>query len=565
MCYTQVKKSGPIVTTEYYVASMPAVADLVVRRLKEAGVRTLFGVPGGGSSLDLIEAAGSAGLPFVLTATETAGAIAALAQAEITGRPGACLTALGPGAASVVNGVACAFLDRAPLIVFTDGVAASAQGRFEHQRLPLKAVFEPLTKCSCRLEAPVETILGHALRVSVAGRPGPVHVEWPPDLTPTADTVSDDAVPPGAPDLPEGEDGDAGGRMTSTDSSTLEQLLAAARKPLLLAGLGSRTTRAAEAIRTFCERRSIPAMVTYKAKGVVPDGHPFFAGVFTNATIEQPLLREADLVIAAGLDPVELIPRPWSVTAPVVYCGVWPVPTDHVPFVVQLLMEVAAGIGEIDGMLVRSEWTRERVSRDVVDQRRQVLAPAAGLTAQQVIQVASSRLAAASRITVDAGAHMFPATMLWPVGEPNGMLISNGLSTMGFALPAAIGAASIDRERPVVALTGDGGLLMCAGELVTAAREGLQIIVIVFDDASLSLIEIKQQARQFRASGVGLAPIDWPALARSVGLHAFAAGSEAELDQAIERALGCSGPSLIDARIDRSNYSDTVRAIRGTI
>src|SRR5262245_9611764 len=108
---------------------MPTVADLVVRRLKEAGVRTLFGVPGGGSSLDLIEAAGSAGLPFVLTATETAAAIAALAQAEITGRPGACLTALGPGAASVVNGVACAFLDRAPLIVLTDGVAASAQGQ----------------------------------------------------------------------------------------------------------------------------------------------------------------------------------------------------------------------------------------------------------------------------------------------------------------------------------------------------------------------------------------------------------------------------------------------------
>jgi acetolactate synthase-1/2/3 large subunit len=543
---------------------MPAVADLVVRQLKEAGVRTLFGVPGGGSSLDLIEAAGSAGLPFVLTATETAAAIAALTQAEITGRPGACLTALGPGAASVVNGVACALLDRAPLIVFTDGAAASAQGRFEHQRLPLKAVFEPLTKSSCRLEAPVETVLGHALRVALAGRPGPVHVEWPPDL-PTTAGMSDREASPGAPDVPEGEDGDAGGRLTSSDSTTLEQLLAAARKPLLIAGLGSRTTRDAESIRAFCERRSVPAMVTYKAKGVVPDGHPLFAGVFTNATIEQSLLREADLIIAAGLDPVELIPRPWTMTAPVVYCGGWPVPTDHLPVAVQLLMDVAAGIGEIDGMLVRSDWTREQVSRKVVDQRQQILAPASGLTAQQVIQVAASRLAASSRVTVDAGAHMFPATMLWPVREPNGMLISNGLSTMGFALPAAIGAALIDRQRPVVALTGDGGLLMCAGELVTAAREGLRIIVIVFDDASLSLIEIKQQARQFRPSGVGLAPIDWPALARSVGLSSFAAGSEAELDQAIERALGCSGPSLIDARIDRSNYGDTVRAIRGTI
>jgi acetolactate synthase-1/2/3 large subunit len=160
---------------------------------------------------------------------------------------------------------------------------------------------------------------------------------------------------------------------------------------------------------------------------------------------------------------------------------------------------------------------------------------------------------------------MFPATMLWPVREPNGMLISNGLSTMGFALPAAIGASLVDRDRAVVALTGDAGLLMCVGELVTAAREGLRIIVVVFDDSSLSLIEIKQQARQLNAAGVGLAPIDWPALARSVGVDAFAAGDEAELDRAIERALGCKGPTLVDARIDRSNYGDTVRAIRGQL
>ena len=117
-------------------------------------------------------------------------------------------------------------------------------------------------------------------------------------------------------------------------------------------------------------------------------------------------------------------------------------------------------------------------------------------------------------MTVDAGAHMFPATMLWPVSEPNGMLISNGLSTMGFALPAAIGAALVERERapgaihhhggPVVALTGDGGLLMCAGELLTAVRERLRVITIVFSDASLSLIDIKQRQRGFASSGVSL-------------------------------------------------------------
>src|SRR5919201_5330202 len=113
---------------------MSSIADLIVSRLREAGVSILFGMPGGGSNLDLIDAAERAGLPFVLTHTEAAGAIAAIAQAELTGRPGACLTTLGPGVTSVVNGVACAFLDRAPLIVFTDNHPPSARA-FEHQHL----------------------------------------------------------------------------------------------------------------------------------------------------------------------------------------------------------------------------------------------------------------------------------------------------------------------------------------------------------------------------------------------------------------------------------------------
>ncbi len=167
------------------------------------------------------------------------------------------------------------------------------------------------------------------------------------------------------------------------------------------------------------------------------------------------------------------------------------------------------------------------------------------------------------RVTVDAGAHMLPATMLWPVAEPNGLLISNGLSTMGFALPAAIGAAIADRDRPVVALTGDGGLLMCAAELMTAVREKLRLTIVVFNDASLSLIEIKQQRRGYQPAGVALGPVNWPALAESFGVAAFPAEDEASLSRAIAAATAIDGPSLIDARIDRSNYAATLAAIRG--
>jgi len=156
------------------------VADLIACQLRRAGVRALFGVPGGGSNLDLIAAAGRADLPFVLTATETAAAIAALAQAEITGRPGACLTTLGPGAASAVNGVACAHLDRAPLIVFTDSQSSAGGVAFEHQRLDHAALMAPITKSSEALTADnALQVLTRALHQATDERPGPVHVDCP--------------------------------------------------------------------------------------------------------------------------------------------------------------------------------------------------------------------------------------------------------------------------------------------------------------------------------------------------------------------------------------------------
>jgi acetolactate synthase I/II/III large subunit len=265
-----------------------------------------------------------------------------------------------------------------------------------------------------------------------------------------------------------------------------------------------------------------------------------------------------------GLDPVELVPRAWKRQQPIVYCGPWKVDDAHVPFAVQLVTDVAAAAKEVEALLASVDWHRDLVRRHLDEQIRQIDVPADGLSSQRVVQIAATRLASvAGRVTVDAGAHMFPVTVLWPVPCPNGMLLSNGLSTMGFALPAAIGAALLDRDRPVIALTGDGGLLMCAGELLTAAREKLRIITIVFSDASLSLIEIKQQARGLEPAGVALGAIDWPALAGSFGLRSWTATTEAELDRAAGEALACDGPTLIEARIDRSNYGATLRAVRG--
>jgi len=530
---------------------MPGVADHLVAEMRAAGVRALFGLPGGGGNLDMIEAAGRAGLPFVLTATETGSALAALAQTEVLGAPGACLTTLGPGAASVVNGVACACLDRAPVLVLTDSHPANAAA-FTHQRVDHRALLSPVTKWSGSL-APASSLqaIGEAFAHLRELPPGPVHLDCPGDFETAQAPVP--ASPARGRDV----------QALRDQSADLDLLLQRSRKPLLIVGLGARRTEDADAIRALCEVRGVPALVTYKAKGVVPDEHPWFAGIFTNGAIDRGIVDESDLLIGVGFDPVEILPRPWTFSQPIVSLAAWRMADDHVPFQAQRVDAIAESVREASDRLRHSEWDANRVRDTVEDGKRAVDPPADGMTAQDVVKIAARRCGARCRVTVDAGAHMFPATMLWPVAEPNGLLISNGLSTMGFAVPAAIGAALVDHGRPVVALTGDGGLLICLGELATAARERLRILTIVLNDASLSLIEIKQQQRRLTAAGVGLGDIRWPRIAEGFGLPAWTATNARDLEAAIDAARDVDGPSLIEARIDRSNYGATLKAIRG--
>ncbi|MDE3155677.1 MAG: thiamine pyrophosphate-binding protein [Acidobacteriota bacterium] len=527
------------------------LARLLVSHLRDVGVTALFGMPGGGSNLDLIEAAGEAGLPFVLAHTETAGALMACAQAEITGRPGACLATLGPGAASLVNGVAHAWLDRVPLLAFTDRHPARLEAS-QHQRLDHQAIFGAITKRTLRLGGPrpLEDVQ-EAVRLALAAPRGPIHVDCEADVmtrpiepAPVAAGAADSPMPP----LPSGT----------------AALIGRAVRPLVLAGLGAATPAASAALRAFCEQHHVPAMVTYKAKGVVPDGHPLFAGVFTNATLEAPVLAEADLLMAVGLDPVELLPKVWAHPQPVIACGPALAPQAHVPFAATVTGPVELSLAQIGASYDRvTEWDEEWLAAQVAGQRQALRIVAGGLTPFEAIEIAAGAAGPQARVTVDAGAHMLPATVLWPVAEPRQFLISNGLSTMGFALPAAIGAAVADRTRRIVAVTGDGGLLMCAAELRTAAREQLPIVVLVLNDAALSLIDIKQRGRGHRSAGVQIGDVDWRALAGAMGVPGWTARTADELADGLDRALALAGPSLIDARINAEVYPQTLRAVRG--
>jgi acetolactate synthase I/II/III large subunit len=531
-------------------------ADLIIAALRRAGVQRLFGVPGGGSTADLIEAARLGGLPFTLAQTESGSAFMATAQAEITCAPAACVATLGPGAASLVNGVANALLDRVPLVVLTDCVPDDIRSIAEHQNLGHERMFAAVTKSTARATADdTERVMCEALEMARSGQPGPVHVDVPPDVTVRA------AV---ARDVTRVEHRPATVR-TPAVSNASEELIRRARRPVFLVGLAARTADSASALRAIAASHRVPALMTYKAKGVVPDPHPWYAGMLTNGALERPVLDRADLFIAVGFDPVELLPRRWALQQPVIAINPWPSRQQHVPVAEEVTGDVTTGLRMVSCCLpAESDWSAEEVA-ELVTAQRSAMRPSnatSSLLPHEVVEIVA-RFYPGARATVDAGAHMFPVMSLWPASQPSGVLISNGLSTMGFALPAAIGAALLDRAAPVVAFTGDGGLLMCLGELQTAVREDVRIRIIVLDDRALSLIRIKQLQRGYASDSTGLSAVDWRAVGTGLGLVAHHVDTAAALRAALSETASHPGPVLIAATVSPSIYAETIRALRG--
>ena len=531
-------------------------ADRIVATLQGLGVKRLFGMPGGGSNADLIEAAMRIGLPFSLAHTETASAFMATAQAEITGQPGACLATLGPGAASLMNGVANAHLDRVPLMVLTDCRAGSADV-MQHQALSHGEMFSPVAKWSARLSGDkIDQQLEQAVEAVCSLPYGPVHLDISSEVTSVVMEASPDRTPVFS---------DYGAEPQESLPQKVQQILRAAKRPVFLLGLGSRTAAISREVREMCERFKIPALVTYKAKGVVPDAHSWFGGVLTNGALEREVLEGADAFLAIGLDPVELLPKAWTLKQPIVSITPWPLIQHHIPFDYELVGPVVPWLqAAAEFLSTKDGWSATELL-PLVRRQRDNMRPhghPGELLPHRVVELVADQYHGA-RITVDAGAFMFPVMALWPTEEPVGVLISNGLSTMGFALPAAIGAALLEPSKPVVAFTGDGGLLMCLGDLRTAARESLPLRVVVFDDGDLSLIKIKQVQRGYQPIGVSMGEIKWQSLGAGLGVLAVVANSEEALKACLAETVKYPGPVLIAARISSDGYQATIRAMRG--
>jgi acetolactate synthase-1/2/3 large subunit len=529
-----------------------SVAATLMRELRRRGVRRMFGVPGGGSSLDLIQAGAEQGVDFVLARTETAAAIMAAVTAELIGAPGVVLTGLGPGAAAVTNGLAHAHLDRAPLVVITDAYSLALARFVTHQRIDHAALFAPLVKGSFTPTG-VTPLRDLQALLDAAMRPprGPVHI----DLSSAAAIETVVEGPPASQ-----EPAPAGAGPWQVERA--RALLAATARPVLLVGLEARGEP--EAARTLAAELAGPVLTTWKAKGVIADDDPLFAGLVTGGAAEAACLGEADLIVQFGFDPVELIPQPWRYSAPVVDVAEAVRDAHYARPAASLVGPLAQGAAALSGAARGRSWTAAAIRAHRAGMvAAHAMPPSPALGPQDVVEAAIEAAPVGCRAAIDAGAHMFPAIARWPAREPNATLISNGLATMGFALPAAIASALAEPDRPVVALVGDGGLAMCLGELATAAEQRCAIVIIVFNDAALSLIDLKQAARGLSSRGCRTMPVDFAAAARGFGLQAERIGARAELRPALARAFASRQPYLLDVRVDPRGYGALLKALRG--
>jgi len=535
------------------------IAQALAQALHQAGVRRMFGLPGGGSSLDLMEATAQLGIEFILTKTENAAIMMAGALAETSGVPGVALTTKGPGVSNGANGVAYASLDRAPVLVITDGFTNKQMSYVTHQMFDQRGMLQPVVKGFGRLEsdAPWDEIES-LIRLACTVPFGPVHIELTGEtarktilIRPETSAVRENKISPS--------------RQSIDD---VLNLIRASIRPVLIVGLESRQHPIE--VQALAQLLSCPVLPTYKGKGVVSDFNSQVIGVFTGGSQEEECIAQADLMLLVGLDPVEMILQPWRYNKPAVEIAA----SEHAVHYVaprastagdlgETLLEMLAGLGNF-----KSQWQPSETEQLRINLLGRMAYPTVtfGIAPDRVVQLAAQCYAQAGvlpRMSVDAGAHMFSATTFFPSTRPGDSLISNGLATMAFALPAAIATALEDNSQAVICFTGDGGLMMCLGELCTAVETNARVIVVVFNDSALSLIDIKQQSRTLPSQGVHWQHHDFAATMQALGGTGFSVSNEAQYQKALSEAICAAGPCLIDVLVDPSGYSQQLKAMRG--
>lgn len=536
------------------------LGEAIVIKMKECGINTCFGIPGGGTSSDLLCIMDEQEVPFVLTQNETTAAIMASIVGEVTGKPGLCLTDLGPGALQMTTGLAYALLDRAPMIALTDRYGHQNVDYALRQKISHIDAFKPVTKLSSTLsEQSWNHMLNRGLKVATTPNYGPVHFDVPNDIV--KKEVSNEPLRVTWNNF----------RLTPHHNEIKQaaEMIKNSKYPVAIVGLGINSGYGEQynVLKSFIHKCKIPVYKTAKAKGAFPDRDELSLGVFMGGKLESKLMDKCDLIIAIGLDPIELLPKKWSYPQSIVSISQVPNNEEMYYTDVEVLGDIAISLNLIDQRLTDSNnsWN----TKDVLEYREHVFRTldikTDGLTANDVVLTAQEVLPQDVLMTTDVGASKLIVSQLWNSDYPQSFFISNGLATMGFALPSAMALQHIYPDKVVASLTGDGGFMMRLADIATAVQYKWPIINIVFSDQRLSLMDVKQISKGYRNSyGNGFVAPDYVKYAESFGANGWSVETKEELKLAISQAMQMKNgmPKVIEAKINPDAYHAQFDAIR---
>ena len=538
-------------------------ADLIVDSLINHDVEYIFGIPG--AKIDRVfDTLEDKGPKLIVARHEQNAAFMAQGIGRMTGNPGVVITTSGPGVSNLATGLVTATDEGDPVLAISGQVKRSDLLKRSHQSMKNVAMMEPVTKYAVEVNDPntLSETIANAYREAKSGKPGASFVSIPQDVTDSL--VSVKAIKPLTdPKL---------GSASVDDINYLAQAIRNAQLPVLLLGNGASTSKVTQAIRQLLTAVKLPVVETFQGAGIVSrelEEDTFFGrvGLFRNQPGDM-LLKKADLVIAIGYDPIEYEARNWNaeISARIIVIDVAQAEIDtyfqpereligDIADTIQLLLPAINGYSLPKTSVAYLQNLKKNVVEDVKFDRK----TKDGLVHPlDVIDVLQNNTTDDMTVTVDVGSHYIWTARYFKSYEPRHLLFSNGMQTLGVALPWAISAALIRPNTTIISISGDGGFLFSAQELETAVRFQLPIIHLIWNDGKYNMVEFQEEMKYGRSSGVDFGPVDFVKYAESFGARGYRVDGKESFEQTLKQVLEevKHGPILIDIPID---YKDNIK------
>jgi len=544
-------------------------ADLFIRALVDEGVEMIFGYPGG-AVLPIYDAIYKASINHVLTRHEQGAVHAAEGYARVSGKPGVVLATSGPGATNLVTGIADAMMDSIPLVVFTGQVATHVIGTDAFQETDVMGITTPITKYNYQVRRVEELprVVKEAFYIARTGRPGPVVIDIPKDISSVSAVVKEkrEMILPGYTPV-------AAPNVLYLQKLTEE--IRNSKKPVILVGAGVIHAGASQALLSFVEKRNIPVVSTLLGLGAFPGAHPLFFGMagMHGTYAANMALYDCDLLINIGArfdDRLTGNLSYFAKKAVIAHIDIDPaeigknVPT-HIPIVADA-REALEKLNEMDPPIQQAETWLKQLEGYRNEFPLWYRSGKNALAPERVVELVYEQTRGEAVVTTDVGQHQMWAAQYFTFNQPRRWVTSGGLGTMGYGLPAAIGAQLAAPDETVIAIIGDGGFQMTLQELSVLQELRLPVKIIIINNQALGMVRQWQEAFYGSRYAHSLIPVqpDFVKLAESYDIQAFRVENEAELRHVLKTTLPNKEPVLIDCRVDgRENVYPMVAPGKG--